>query len=56
MIVTDFDGTLFSDEKKVKRTDYETLVNLGERGIKRVIATGRSSFSANKGFGKRFSY
>ena len=48
MVVTDFDGTLFSDEKKVNEKDLNTLVRLGEMGIKRVIATGRSIFSASK--------
>ena len=54
MIVTDFDGTLFSDDKKINRKDYETLINLGEKGIKRVIATGRSYFSADKVLDKDF--
>ena len=48
MVVTDFDGTLFNDRKKVHRKDYETLLKLGEMGIERVIATGRSSYSAYK--------
>ena len=48
MIITDFDGTLFSDDKKINKKDYETLLKLGEMGIKRVVATGRSVFSAKK--------
>lgn len=48
MVVTDFDGTLFSDNKTVNKRDYITLLELGEKGIKRVIATGRSPFSASK--------
>ena len=48
MVVTDFDGTLFSDEERVRSKDYETLVSLGETNIKRVIATGRSLYSAEK--------
>ena len=48
MVITDFDGTLFTDDKRINKKDYETLVNLGKRGIKRVIATGRSAFSAFK--------
>lgn len=48
MVITDFDGTLFSDEKRVRSKDYETLVRLGEKNIKRVVATGRSLYSAEK--------
>lgn len=48
MIVTDFDGTLFSDSHSFNDKDLETLRHLGEKGILRVIATGRSLFSANK--------
>jgi len=48
MIVTDFDGTLFSDSHSFNDKDLATLRHLGEKGILRVIATGRSLFSANK--------
>lgn len=34
MVVTDFDGTLFSDNKTVNKRDYITLLELGEKGIK----------------------
>ncbi|MDX9801881.1 MAG: HAD family hydrolase [Spirochaetia bacterium] len=48
MIVTDFDGTLFTDSHTFHKEDIDTLIRLGETGILRVIATGRSLFSANK--------
>ena len=54
MVITDFDGTLFSDDKAVNRKDYDTLLKLGEMGIKRVVATGRSVFSARKVISRDF--
>jgi Cof subfamily protein (haloacid dehalogenase superfamily) len=46
MIVTDLDGTLLQPDQTLSSRDYRTLVELGEQGICRVIATGRSLFSA----------
>ncbi|MDD4645825.1 MAG: HAD family hydrolase [Bacteroidales bacterium] len=45
MAVTDLDGTLLNDNQQVSREDYHTLLDLGEKGVLRVIATGRSPFS-----------
>ena len=48
MVVTDLDGTLFQKHRRISARNYRTLLNLGERGIVRVIATGRHLFSAHK--------
>jgi hydroxymethylpyrimidine pyrophosphatase-like HAD family hydrolase len=48
IVFTDFDGTLFSSNRQISETDRNTLVQLGDSGIIRVIATGRSVFSINK--------
>lgn len=45
MVVTDLDGTLLTDDRKVSENDLNTLYDLGKRGITRVIATGRSPYS-----------
>ncbi|MEA3496927.1 MAG: HAD family hydrolase [Bacteroidota bacterium] len=46
IIVTDLDGTLFNSKTEISLTDIETLRLLGKKDIIRVIATGRSMFSA----------
>jgi len=48
MVVTDLDGTLLHENRRISRTDVDTLGMLGEKGIIRVIATGRSPYSARK--------
>ncbi|MDY0201326.1 MAG: HAD hydrolase family protein [Bacteroidales bacterium] len=48
MVITDLDGTLLNSEGYVSTQDYETLVKLGEEGIIRMVATGRSPYSFNK--------
>ena len=48
IVVTDLDGTLLQTQKKVSDTDLTTLEMLKTRKIKRVIATGRSLFSARE--------
>jgi HAD superfamily hydrolase (TIGR01484 family) len=48
MVVTDLDGTLLDAQHALSAADRRTLVELGERGIVRVIATGRSLFSARR--------
>ncbi len=48
MLVTDFDGTLFQTDKKITQKDLLILEKLGNKGIVRVIATGRSYFSIRK--------
>lgn len=48
MVVTDLDGTLISSSNTFSESNLNTLKILGERGIIRVIATGRSPYSASK--------
>lgn len=48
MVVTDLDGTLLNSKGLVDKPNLETLNRLGEIGIARVIATGRSPFSVEK--------
>jgi Cof subfamily protein (haloacid dehalogenase superfamily) len=48
MVVTDLDGTLFQKDHRISRRNYQTLLELGARDIVRVIATGRSLYSAHK--------
>lgn len=45
LFVTDLDGTLLTDDKRVSSHDLETLMELQERNIATVIATGRSDYS-----------
>ena len=42
LFVTDFDGTLYRGNGKIHREDMRSLHALGEAGVLRVIATGRS--------------
>ncbi|TKG96344.1 HAD-IIB family hydrolase [Puteibacter caeruleilacunae] len=42
MLITDLDGTLLKDDKSISDKDITALNNLGERGIVRVVATGRN--------------
>jgi len=48
MVITDLDGTLFQKDHRISKRNYQTLLDLGERAIVRVIATGRNLFSARK--------
>ena len=48
LVVTDLDGTLLNNKEQVSDLDFQTLIKLGEKHIIRVVATGRSIFSANK--------
>jgi hydroxymethylpyrimidine pyrophosphatase-like HAD family hydrolase len=48
MVVTDLDGTLFQKDHRISARNYKTLLDLGQRGIIRVIATGRHVYSARK--------
>jgi len=45
MFVTDFDGTLYRSDRTFSGSDLEALEKLSERGVIRVIATGRSLYS-----------
>ncbi len=48
ILFTDFDGTLFSKTKSISHVDVRILRQLGQKGVIRVIATGRSYFSICK--------
>lgn len=48
MVVTDLDGTLLGHDRRLSTRDEATLVALGSRRIVRVVATGRSLYSANR--------
>ena len=48
IVATDFDGTLLRSDHTVSERSRDTLTTLGERGILRVIATGRSYYSLQK--------
>jgi len=48
MVISDLDGTLLNSDNKVSESDYAMLKQLGDSHIIRVLATGRSIFSANK--------
>jgi hydroxymethylpyrimidine pyrophosphatase-like HAD family hydrolase len=46
IVVTDLDGTLLDSKHQLSAADRQSLLELGQRGILRVVATGRSLFSA----------
>jgi len=48
MIISDLDGTLLKDDQTVSQRDVQSLEELGDRGLLRVIATGRSPFSFSR--------
>ncbi len=48
MVISDFDGTLFSPQHSIHPDDIKTLHWLGKRKIVRIIATGRSMYSLQK--------
>ena len=48
MVFTDLDRTLLRDDQTVSERDYASLIRLGDLGIIRVIATGRSPYSIRK--------
>jgi hydroxymethylpyrimidine pyrophosphatase-like HAD family hydrolase len=45
MLITDLDGTLLGSDGKMTRQDQDALCRLGNRGVVRVIATGRNLYS-----------
>ena len=47
LFVCDFDGTLLRTDRSFSNDDLEALKKLGELGIARAIATGRSLYSIN---------
>jgi len=46
IVVSDLDGTLIDSKQQLSAADRQSLWELGERGVVRVVATGRSLFSA----------
>ncbi len=54
MVVTDFDGTIFSHGGSFHPEDLESLRRLGEAGYVRVIATGRSLESLYRAIDRSF--
>lgn len=47
MVVTDLDGTLLGSYSQFSDRNMDALRRLGQRGVVRVIATGRSPYSAD---------
>lgn len=45
MFITDFDGTLLTDDRYIRGRDLDTLAGLRAAGVITVIATGRSLYS-----------
>ena len=50
MVVSDLDGTILHEGRKISSADLDTLREIREKGIVRVIATGRSLYSARAVF------
>lgn len=54
IVFTDLDRTLFTSESKISRRNYESLLQLGQEGVIRVIVTGRNLYSAQAVLPKDF--
>lgn len=54
IVVTDLDGTLLPHGGKVSQRDEETLRMLGNRGVVRVLATGRSFYAILRNIPRTF--
>jgi Cof subfamily protein (haloacid dehalogenase superfamily) len=48
LIATDLDGTFLQDDKSISNRDMTVLRKLGEKGVVRVAATGRSLHKVNE--------
>ena len=48
LIATDLDGTLLGPDRSISAANLAALHALGERGVVRVVATGRSGYSAHQ--------
>jgi HAD superfamily hydrolase (TIGR01484 family) len=48
IVFSDLDGTLLNNSHILSQVNRKTLMELKKRGIIRVVATGRSLFSAQK--------
>ncbi len=53
-VFTDLDGSLRHNELGIHTHDHSSLLRLGELGVARIIATGRSLFSARKALSPDF--
>lgn len=54
IVFTDLDRTLFTADSKISRRNYDSLVKLGDKGVLRVVVTGRNFHSANKALAPDF--
>lgn len=54
IVVSDLDGTLLDSERRLRPAERATLEALGAAGVLRVVATGRSLFSALRVLDARF--
>ena len=52
MFITDFDGTLLTDDRRIRSRDLDTLARLRAAGVITVIATGRSLDSFGRALGQ----
>lgn len=48
IVVSDLDGTLLDSSHRLSQRNRETLIALGERGVLRVVATGRTLYSSQQ--------
>ena len=53
MLITDLDGTLLGSDGSLTKQDQDALFSLGNKGVVRVIATGRSLYSFKTVAGNR---
>lgn len=53
-MVTDLDGTLLSSRRRLADVDRRCLETLGERGVLRIVATGRSLHSARQAMSREW--
>ncbi|MEW6258271.1 MAG: HAD family hydrolase [Thermodesulfobacteriota bacterium] len=56
MLITDLDGTLLRSDGRFSDADIDRLRWLGERGVIRVLATGRSPYSFHKAVSERLPF
>lgn len=54
LVVSDLDGTLLDSHHQLSAANRNALLELGRRGVPRVVATGRTLFSALRVVGKDF--
>lgn len=56
MLITDLDGTLLRSDGSVSEADISSLVTLGDLGVIRVLATGRSPYSFYRSVPERLPF